>query len=145
MTMSLTSLFMPVKLEWNQTSFQSFGWKDTVISQVSRAGRGHTQAIKKVTAHPAQWQAEGLTLTHMHSKKYKRMHTTNIHVITCFLWNLSMSSLITIKALDLCHLCSPHILMLLKVEAGSSPPSQEPFFFIFLMFLFHIIPLNYQL
>lgn len=39
-------------------SFQSPGWTATVISQVSRAGWGHAQAIKKVTAHPAQWQAE---------------------------------------------------------------------------------------
>lgn len=53
MTMSVTSLFMPMKLEWSQNSFQSLCRKDTVISHVSRAGRGHAQAIKKVTAHPA--------------------------------------------------------------------------------------------
>lgn len=49
---------VPVKLERSPNLFPSLCWKDTVISQVSRAGRGHTQAIKKVTAHSAQWQAE---------------------------------------------------------------------------------------
>lgn len=53
MTMSVTSLFMPMTLEWSQNSFRSLCRKDTVISHVSRAGRGHAQAIKKVTAHPA--------------------------------------------------------------------------------------------
>lgn len=59
-------------------SFQSLGWKDTVISQVSRAGRGHAQAIKKVTAHPAQWQAEA---SHTHTSAFTeiQMYTHNQH------------------------------------------------------------------
>lgn len=35
-------------------SFQCLCRKDTVISRVSAAGRVHAQAIKEVTAHPAQ-------------------------------------------------------------------------------------------
>lgn len=50
-------------------SFQCPGWMEAVISQVSRASRGHSQAIKKVTARPAQWQAEA-SQTHTEVQAY---------------------------------------------------------------------------
>lgn len=52
MTMSLTSLFTSAGRRTD--SFQCLWRKDTVISQVSAAGRVRAQAIKKVTAHPVQ-------------------------------------------------------------------------------------------
>lgn len=52
MTMSLTSVFTSAAAR--RDSFQCLWRKDTVISQVSAAGRVHGQAIKKVTAHPVQ-------------------------------------------------------------------------------------------
>lgn len=62
---NVSSLTFHANEAWMKSiSFQSLGWKDTVISQVNRAGRGRAQAIKKVTAHPAQWQAEA---SHSHT------------------------------------------------------------------------------
>lgn len=96
----------------SENSFQCRCWKDTVISQVRRPGRVHDQAIKEVTAHPARWQAETWNPpVHMSiSQNYKDTRTASVHVITSFLYESSMNSLINMKVLDLCHLVSSYTL-----------------------------------
>lgn len=65
-------------------SFRSLGWKDTVISQLSRAGRGQAQAIKKVTAHPARCQAEASHAGAFTEIQMYAQYSVSIHVMACF-------------------------------------------------------------
>lgn len=87
--------FPATEARMESNSFDSLGWRDAVISQVSRAGRGHAQAITEVTARPACDRLR--PRTHMHVVTGIQTHTTNIHA------SRSSSSLINIKTLDLRH------------------------------------------
>lgn len=126
---NVTNLTFHTSEAWMElNSFQSLGWKDTVISQVNRAGWGHAQAIKKVTAHPVQWQA---TASHSQTRTHAEIQMYAHNQQPCdsqLLETSSESGLINIKALALCHLLSslPHILIPeTKVEQrwtkGNSP------------------------